>query len=307
MQPGIEIVFATHNGERTLPRMLAALKTLTPPRRPWRVIAVDNASTDGAAAILQAASAELPLLALACAEPGKMPALKTAARHLTGDLVLFTDDDVEPDPAWLTAYEAAADSVGETIGVFGGPIAPAPLEELTPWFAASQRYHAELFAKSDQPGGAVDAEAHIYGPNFLIRRAHVDVLETIAPGVGPTFAASKARTFAMGEDSLIVARVARRSGALYVRDARVKHLVRRFQTELPFMLDRAERHGRGAAIRYLAAKPTLSRRVSFLMEYAPKAGAPSGEGVAATPENFERLWLARWARGAVKAMLLDAV
>lgn len=308
VQPGIEIVFATHNGERTLPRMIAALKALAPPQRPWRILAVDNASTDRTAALLHEAAAALPLQVLSCAEPGKMPALKVAARHLTGDLILFTDDDVEPDPHWLTAYEAAADGAGDAIAVFGGPIEPAPLEELTPWFAASERYHAELFARSDQPDGAVDAEAHIYGPNFLIRCQHVDVLDTIAPGVGPTFAAGKARTFAMGEDSLMVARVAKRgAGAMYVRDARVKHLVRRFQTELPFMLDRAERHGRGAAIRYLSAKPTLGRRASFFMEYAPRAGSPSGEAVPATPESFERLWRARWALGAVKATLFDAV
>jgi glycosyltransferase involved in cell wall biosynthesis len=305
VQPGLEIVFATHNGERTLPRMIAALKALTPPRRPWRILAVDNASTDGTAALLNAAAAELPMLVLSCAEPGKMPALKAAAQHLTGDLVLFTDDDVEPDPQWLTAYEAAADRVGESVGVFGGPIEPAPLEELTPWFEASRRFHSELFARSDQPDGAVDAEAHIYGPNFLIRRSHIGVLDTIGANVGPTFAGARARTFAMGEDSLIVARVASASGALYVRDARVKHLARRFQTELPFMLDRAERHGRGAAIRYVAAKPTLGRRVSFALEYALKAGSPNGGGAEATPEAFERLWLKRWALGAVKGVLLD--
>jgi glucosyl-dolichyl phosphate glucuronosyltransferase len=308
VQPGIEIVIATHNGERTLPRMIAALKVLERPQRPCRILAVDNASTDRTAALLHEAAAALPIQVLSCAEPGKMPALKVAAQHLTGDLVLFTDDDVEPDPAWLTAYETAADRAGDAIGVFGGPIQPAPLEELTPWFAASERYHAELFARSDEAEGPVDAEAHIYGPNFLIRRQHIDVLDAIAPGVGPTFAAGKARTFAMGEDSLIVAHVAKRgAGAVYVREACVKHLVRRFQTELPFMLDRAERHGRGAALRYLTAKPTFGRRATFFMEYAPRAGAPSGEGAAAIPETFERLWRARWALGAVKATLFNAV
>lgn len=305
---GIDIVFATHNGERTLPRMLAALKALAAPRRPWRVVAVDNASTDQTAALLRAAAADLPMLILNCAEPGKMPALKTAAQQLSGDLVLFTDDDVTPAPAWLQAYEAAADQAGDSVGVFGGPITPTPLEELSPWFEVSRRYHAELFALSDEPDGWVDAEAHIYGPNFLIRRAHIDVLDTIAAGVGPTFAAQRRRNFAMGEDSLIVSRVARRgAGAIYVRAAHVGHLVRRFQTELPFMLDRAERHGRGAAIRDLAGKPgAIARRLRIVLQNTPGAGAPAGAGAVPTAETFERLWLARWKLGALKAALFDS-
>jgi len=304
---GIDIVFATHNGERTLPRMLAALKAIAPPRRPWRVVAVDNASTDRSAALLREAAGDLPMLVLACAEPGKMPALKAAAKHLSGDLVVFTDDDVEPSPVWLQAYEAAADRASDQVGVFGGPITPTPLEELSPWFALSRRHHAELFALTDQPDGPVDAEAHIYGPNFLIRRRHLDVLDTIASGVGPTFAAGKRRTFAMGEDSLIVARVASRgAGAVYVRDARVGHLVRRFQTELPFMLDRAERHGRGAAIRDLAGKPgAISRRVRLVLQNALGAGAPNRADAEPSAETFERLWRARWKLGAVKAALFD--
>jgi glucosyl-dolichyl phosphate glucuronosyltransferase len=305
---GIDIVFATHNGERTLPLMLAALRTLAPPRRPWRVVAVDNASTDRSAALLRDAAADLPMLILACAEPGKMPALKMAAKHVSGDLVLFTDDDVTPAPAWLQAYEAGADQAGEDVGVFGGPITPTPMEELSPWFESSRRYHAELFALTDEPDGWVDAEAHIYGPNFLIRRTHIDVLDTIAAGVGPTFSAQRRRTFAMGEDSLIVSRVAGRgAGAIYVRAARVGHLVRRFQTDLGFMLDRAERHGRGAAIRDLAGKPgAITRRLRIVMQNAPGAGAPSGAGAAPSAETFERLWLARWRLGAIKAALFDS-
>ncbi len=305
MEYGIDIVFATHNGERTLPRMLAAFKALIPPSRPWRIVAVDNASTDRSADLLREAAERLPMLVLACAEPGKMPALKTAAKHLCGDLVLFTDDDIEPDPVWLNAYEAAADRAGAPVGVFGGPIVPTPLEDLTPWFAVSQIRYAELFAASDRPDGPVDAEAHIYGPNFLIRREHIGVLDTITPGVGPTFAPGKRRTFAMGEDSLIVSRVAQRSGALYVREARVRHLVRRFQTELPFMLDRAERHGRGVAIRDIAANPTFRRRLRILMQNAAGLVSPSGASAQPSAETFDRLWLARWKLGAVKAALFD--
>src|SRR5438552_3549431 len=150
MSRGIDLVFATHNGARTLPRMLAALERLYPPSRPWRVLAVDNASTDETAAILNRWAERLPLQVLSCSTPGKMPALRMAAPLTDGDLVVFTDDDVEPDPRWLRAYETAADASPQA-GIFGGPINPAPVEPLEVWYELSRAHHAELFARAEVP------------------------------------------------------------------------------------------------------------------------------------------------------------
>ncbi len=299
---GIDIVFATHNGARTLPRMLAALRRLDSPQRPWRVIAVDNASTDTTPQLLREAAADLPLTALYCAEPGKMPALKVGAAAVQGDLVLFTDDDVEPATSWLTAYEAVADAQGDHVGLLGGPITPTPMESVGPWFEASRDHHAELFALSDQPEGPVDAPLHIYGPNFLIRRTYVDVLHDVPASLGPTFVQGKSRTFPMGEDSMIMDLLTERGvGARYVRGAGVRHLVRGFQTDLAFMLERAERHGRGTAVRLVEARRgSIVRRLGLLARNAPYALRrlyPAGQ--PPTPAHFNTMWDAHWAHGAI--------
>jgi glycosyltransferase involved in cell wall biosynthesis len=298
---GIDIVFASHNGARTLPRMLAALRRLDPPRRPWRVIAVDNASTDTTGQLLHEAAADLPLTPLYCAEPGKMPALKMGVSAVKGDLVLFTDDDVEPVPGWLTAYEAAADAQGDS-GLLGGPILPTPMEDVTPWFEASRDHHSELFALSDEPDGPVFAPSHLYGPNFLIRRKDLDVLNDVDPSLGPTFANGKSRTFPMGEDSMIMDLLTERGvQARYVRGAQVRHLVRGFQTDLAFMLERAERHGRGTAIRLVVAKhSSVFRRLGLLLQNAPYAiRRPDPAKSPPTSESFNALWDAHWSRGAI--------
>lgn len=304
---GIDVIFASHNGARTLPRMLAALRRLDPPRRPWRVIAVDNASTDSTAQLLREATADLPLAPLYCAEPGKMPALKTGAAAVQGDLVLFTDDDVEPVPSWLTAYEAVADAESQRVALLGGPITPTPMESVTPWFDVSRDHHSELFALSDQPDGPVNAPLHIYGPNFLIRRAHLDVLDEVPASLGPTFVQGKSRTFAMGEDSMIMDLLTERGlEARYVRGAGVRHLVRAFQTELPFMLERAERHGRGTAVRLVEARHgSIIRRLGLLFRNAPyilRHFDPAGQ--PPTSESFNAMWDAHWARGAALAAVL---
>jgi glucosyl-dolichyl phosphate glucuronosyltransferase len=302
---GVDVIFATHNGARTLPLMLTALRRLESPRRPWRILAIDNASTDDTPRILAEAAKSLPLVVLSCPEPGKVPALKIGAARASGDLVVFTDDDVEPEPGWLAAYEAAADAAPPTVGVFGGPIRPKPMEPVSPWYEVSREHHAELFARSDEPDGPVDAVAHVFGPNFMIRRAHLDVLDAIAPGLGPTFVRGRAESFAMGEDTEIMALLARRGAdARYVRAAAVSHLVRGFQTELSFMLARAQRHGRGTAIRLVEEKGrSLARRARLALRQIGRGAEAGAAGAPPSPETFASLWDSHWARGALRGAL----
>lgn len=298
--PGLTVLFATHNGARTLPRMLAALERLEAPKRPWRIVAVDNASTDETAALLGAAAGRLPMTLAHCAIPGKLPALKTGAALVTGDLVVFTDDDVEPVPGWLSAYEAAAEAHPEA-GFFGGPITPVPLEPLSPWYEVSEHFHGELFARSRIEDGPIDPEDDLFGPNFMLRREHLDVLDATPDWIGPTFQAGKAKTFPLCDDTAIMmAAAAKGLTARGVAAARVSHLVRGFQTDLRFMLERAQRHGRGWAIHYLSAEgPTLKKRLGVIGK-GVTGGLVAPKDTRAEPDagRFEALWRANWLRGA---------
>lgn len=297
----LTVLFATHNGERTLPRMMAALQRLEPPARPWRIVAVDNASTDATAAILAEAATRLPMTVLRCEIPGKLPALKMGAAEATGDLVVFTDDDVEPVPGWLRAYEAAADAHPEA-GFFGGPITPVALEELSPWYDVSERFHGELFARSRIEDGPIDPEDDMFGPNFMLRREHLDVLDATPDWIGPTFEAGKAKSFPLCDDTAIMMAASSKGlAARGVAAARVSHLVRGFQTDLKSMLERAQRHGRGWAIHYLSAEgPTLKRRLGVVAKSVTGGGLtpPKPDVAAPDAERFEKLWRANWLHGA---------
>jgi hypothetical protein len=304
---GIDVVFASHDGARTLPRMLTALERMAAPDRPWRILAVDNASTDETTPLLRDAAARLPLTPLACATPGKMPAILSALPHLAGDLVVFTDDDVEPCSDWLRAYERAADGHPEA-GFFGGPIIPTPLEPLEGWFEASSPHHAELFGRSDVADGPSHGEG-FFGPNFLLRREHVAKLYEVPPRLGPVFGGASARTFAMGEDNAIMALLAESGVQGWgVADAEVGHLVRNFQTHLDFMLVRAERHGRGWAVRHLEGRGPVSARGAWIAALGGAAALarlanPQQASDRPDPNRFGRLWRQRWRMGAAREVL----
>ena len=104
----LTVLLATHNGAGTLPRVLEAYQRLTPPMGGWRVVLVDNASTDDTPAILKDFASRLPLLALRTERRGKNVALNLGLEHVDGDLVVLTDDDAVPEAEWLVALSQAA-------------------------------------------------------------------------------------------------------------------------------------------------------------------------------------------------------
>lgn len=119
----ITVVFATHNGAETLPKMLDSMSTIESPENGWKLIAVDNASGDATPEILKSFAGRLPLQTLFQPRRGKNASLNIAIPHFEGDLIVFTDDDVLPMQNWLTAYEELA-ATHPDISVFGGRVVP---------------------------------------------------------------------------------------------------------------------------------------------------------------------------------------
>ena len=88
------VLFATHNGAHTLPRMLDSLQCLEPPTGGWKVIAVDNGSDDDSFRILKKRAFKLPMIVLSEPRQGKNIALNAGLTYVEGEIVALTDDDV---------------------------------------------------------------------------------------------------------------------------------------------------------------------------------------------------------------------
>lgn len=235
----LTVMLATYNGEATIGQMLQALAAVDVPTLAWRVVVIDNGSTDGTAAIARSFAAKLPLVLLHEPRRGKNNAINTGLPHAVGDLVVFTDDDTIPRADWLTSYVAAAKAHPEA-DVLGGAVKvrwPRPPETwVLDWVN-----HGIVYARVDDlPEGQV-LPSSVFGPNFAVRTSVLKKGFAFDPAFGPDGGAS----YMMGSETEFVARL-HEAGHLcwHVPSAIVEHIVRPNQMERDWILRRAFRFGR---------------------------------------------------------------
>ena len=91
------IIIPVHNGAKTLGRCLDALAAQVSASGAGEVIVVDDASTDGTAAVAQAHGVRVVTL---LEQAGPAAARNAGAGMALGDVLLFTDADCEPVADW---------------------------------------------------------------------------------------------------------------------------------------------------------------------------------------------------------------
>lgn len=238
----LTILFATRNGARLLPEVLSSYTRLISPAGGWRLVAIDNGSSDDTARVLGTFTERLPLTILDEPRPGKNVALNKGLGAIAGDLVVFTDDDTFPRPDWLVALCQAAAQHPEA-ALFGGAIVPR-WESPPPDWIKRVVPAGPVFTLTTASGhveGPIDPGL-IFGPNMAVRA------EIFAKGfrfdetIGPKSGAS----YAMGSESEFTARVAGAGyGTWFCAAAIVEHFIRTTQLDRRWILKRAVRYGRG--------------------------------------------------------------
>lgn len=241
----LTVLFATYNGARTLPRMLEAMTRLTLPHDLWKLVAVDNNSSDATLEMLHAYERRLPLQIVSEARQGKENALATGFRYLEGDLVVLTDDDVIPDPDWLEQYLAAA-AIHPEFSIFGGAITPEWEEPPAAWLKPRQQQMSILYASTDgQREGPIPALL-VFGPNSAFRRNVIGDHYAAQTDLGPNASVSQ---YAMGQDTAFALHLEQQGArAFHCRKARVRHIVKREYVSEAWVLRRAERYGKGMVL-----------------------------------------------------------
>ena len=236
----LTVLMATHNGARTLPRVLEAYGRLQPPDGGWKLVAVDNGSADETRVILGAFAGRFRIECLTEEMAAQNRARNRGLAAVEGDLVVLADDDAIPRPAWLAEMRRVADDHPD-FSIFGGVILPCwetppdawVLEwaPLSPTFALTDGAWEEGPIKSDL----------VFSPNMAIRaevfRRGFRFDESIGPRKG---------SYAMGSETELTRRLTREGHrAWHTRRAVVEHIIRASQLTREWVLARAVRYGRG--------------------------------------------------------------
>jgi glycosyltransferase involved in cell wall biosynthesis len=233
----LSVLFSTFNGAATLPRMLDALEALVPPPGGWKLIAVDNGSTDASAALLRERLSRLPLTVVSEPRRGKNVGLNAGLAAIEGDLVVLTDDDVIAPPDWLAAFRRLADERTH-FDIFGGAIRPRWPAPPPDWILrGAPRGH---FAWTEFETGPVEPRA-IWGPNMAIRRAALGD-QRFFEGIGPNGDAG----YATGSEVELVLRLAAAGRRCWhAEDIAVEHLIEPRQLTAEWLLQRSYNQARG--------------------------------------------------------------
>jgi len=118
--PKFSVIICTRNGADRLATCLKACRQIDYPD--FEIIVVNDGSTDGTAAFLDRQK-DLRVFHL---EPSGLSAARNdGAKHATGEILAFTDDDCRPDEQWLS-WLARAYSESSHAAIGGPNLPPTP-------------------------------------------------------------------------------------------------------------------------------------------------------------------------------------
>jgi len=276
----ITVLLATHNGEKVLPRTLEGYTLQEDIGFEWKLVIVDNGSTDKTWDIIKHFQSRLKIEPLFEQVPGKNRALNMGLRAIEGEVIVISDDDAIPEPNFLFAWQSVF-CAQPSYDIFGGSIEPLFDVDPPEWMSRGRVKFEELFAARSLPDGPVDPR-EIFGGNMAVRHSVFAQGLKFSESIGPD---GTHANYAMGSETEFCIRASSCGHKIwFARQPRVSHIVRSHQLEPSYWCRRAYRTGRGKA------QMLWSKRIPVPRLGYSKAALASGSAY----QTFRQC--VRWAR-----------
>ncbi len=117
----LSVAIPSWNGKEHLTTCLAALAAQRDPGVPWRIVVLDNGSSDGSVAWLQSEHPNVEVIESA-SNLGFCTAMNRLVEASDADAVALLNNDTRPEPDWLQALHAALCSAPEDVAAVSGRI-----------------------------------------------------------------------------------------------------------------------------------------------------------------------------------------
>jgi len=181
----LTVVIATRNRSKSLARLLDGLAGQVDAPT-FEVIVGDNGSSDDTANIVEQARERLNIHYLYEANPGKGRTLNATLKIARGELIAFTDDDVQPYPDWLAQLHKASIKY-QDCKIFGGRIL-VDTKDIPNWIRRS--YNLMILLACSHDKGTTDIyygfNEYPFGPNMAIRQnCIISLINPYPEHIGP--------------------------------------------------------------------------------------------------------------------------
>jgi glycosyltransferase involved in cell wall biosynthesis len=167
----VTVAICTWNRASLLNRTLESFRQLDIPQHiRWEVIVVDNRCTDSTPDVIQGHADHLPIRRVYEQQQGHSASRNAAVRAARGELLLWTDDDVQVEPQWVRAYWDASLQRSD-VAFWGGVIQPDFEVPCPAWVAENWTICSKIFAIRDVSAmREAMSPTHLpFGANFAIR------------------------------------------------------------------------------------------------------------------------------------------
>jgi glycosyltransferase involved in cell wall biosynthesis len=168
--PAVSVVVPTYNRRERLARVLVGFAAQRDDAL-FEVVVVSDGSTDGTDEYLRSGQTPIPVTSVFQSNAGPAEARNQGIAAARGDLVLFVDDDVVPEPGLVLAHVRAHARNGGDIVVIGPMLTP-PGFTMTPWVRWEQSMLEKQYALL--AGLPTAHYRNFYTGNASIARARLD-------------------------------------------------------------------------------------------------------------------------------------
>jgi glycosyltransferase involved in cell wall biosynthesis len=235
----LTVLLATRNRAQSLREVLQSYCAVHAPLSGWKLVVIDNGSTDQTPEVIATFTDRLPLHSFREPKLGKNVALNAGLGLVEGDLVVLTDDDAFPAPDWLVQMRYAADQQ-PAYSMFGGVVVPRWEVSPPSWIRWVNVGPVYTVTDSSLCEGPIEPH-HIFGPNMAVRNSVFQAGTRFDAAIGPS-----GSSYAMGSETELVLRLGRQGyKAWHVKSAIVEHHIRKEQLEKAWVMQRGIRFGRG--------------------------------------------------------------
>jgi len=181
----VSIIICTYNRSKLLKETLQSVQNQDFQSDQYEIIVVDNNSTDDTKDVVAEMAKASPVSTGYVFEymQGLSNARNAGINNSEGEIIVFTDDDVEAERSWLRELFAAFETPG--VAAAGGPIRPIWPFEKPEWITENwQGYFTVSEFPEAREAGEFRNPNYPWGANMAFRRSILKKTDLFSPALG---------------------------------------------------------------------------------------------------------------------------